>query len=163
MRRWEDEKRWMTLNLEPWTLKIDPRLSSFCYKDGLRPICLRHYPGLRPPLLKEGELRFAAPFSRGQQSQTTKRYCLVSGFRFQVSNLFISSSPHLFISSSSHRLIASSSHRIIVFHRLIASSLHRLIVSSFFIASSFFIVSSPHRLIVKKGRRSLSALTVVNC
>ena len=140
MRRWGDEammRRWKAIDdFEPWTMNLENRYKTklFFYKDGLRPICLRHCPGLRPPLLKEGELRFAAPFSRGQQSQTTNRYCLVSGFKFQVSNLFIFSSPHLFISSSSHLfisssfhlLIFSSSHRLIVFHRLIASSPNRV-------------------------------------
>ena len=134
MMRWKDEKRWMTLNLEPWTLKIDPRLSSFCYKDGLRPICLRHYPGLRPPLLKEGELRFGRAFQ--PWPAITNHKPLLLSFRFQVSSFRFQ------ISSSLHLLISSSPHRLIVFHRLIASSLHRLIVSSF------------HRFIVKNEKRT---------
>ena len=124
-----------------------PKTTFFCYKDGLRPICLRHYPGLRPPLLKEGELRFAAPFSRGQYSQTTNRYCLVSGFRFQVSgfkslHLVISSSFHLLIFSSLHLLIFSSS------HLFIFSSSHR------FSSPHRFIASSSHRFIVKQRKRA---------
>ena len=168
MKQWWDEKMksdgWLwTLNLELWTLKIDPRLSSFCYKDGLRPICLRHYPGLRPPLLKEGELRFGRAFQ--PWPAITNHKPLLLSFRFQVSGF---KSPHLLISSSFHLLIFSSPHLLIFSssHLFIFSSFHLIISSS----PHLFISSSSHRLIASSSHRKKRAkiplrpwLLIANC